>query len=89
MIFNSHLIVKNQGNKIIFCGNIGYIISYLYLMKLVAEFLNKRKSIPAISLKYNTSTITAIANDGLKKIFFQGKFKFRKSKILHLQHFYK
>ena len=61
-----------HGNKIIFCGNGGSAADSQHLAgELVAQFLNKkRKSIPAISLTSNTSTITAIANDiNFKSIF--------------------
>ncbi len=61
-----------SGNKIIFCGNGGSAADSQHLAgELVAQFLNKkRKSIPAISLTTNTSTITAIANDiDFKNIF--------------------
>lgn len=62
----------NKGNKIIFCGNGGSAADAQHLAaELIAQFLNKkRKSIPAISLTTNTSTITAIANDiDFKNIF--------------------
>jgi len=62
----------NQGNKIIFCGNGGSAADAQHLAaELIAQFLNKkRRSIPAISLTTNTSTITAIANDiDFKNIF--------------------
>jgi D-sedoheptulose 7-phosphate isomerase len=62
----------NRGNKIIFCGNGGSAADAQHLAaELIAQFLNKkRRSIPAISLTTNTSTITAIANDiDFKNIF--------------------
>ena len=62
----------NQDNKIIFCGNGGSAADAQHLAaELIAQFLNKkRRSIPAISLTTNTSTITAIANDiDFKNIF--------------------
>ena len=62
----------NQDNKIIFCGNGGSAADAQHLAaELIAQFLDKkRRSIPAISLTTNTSTITAIANDiDFKNIF--------------------
>lgn len=71
-IFLRILYSINQDNKIIFCGNGGSAADAQHLAaELIAQFLDKkRRSIPALSLTTNTSTITAIANDiDFKNIF--------------------
>lgn len=61
-----------KNKKIFFCGNGGSAADSLHLTaELVGYYLNrKRKSINAISLNANVSSITAIANDSsFDKIF--------------------
>ncbi len=62
--------VKN-GNKIIFFGNGGSASDAQHLStELTVRYSRDRKSIPAISLSTDTSTLTAIANDlGFELIF--------------------
>ncbi len=62
--------LKN-GGKIIFCGNGGSAADSQHLAtELVVRFKNNRKSLPAITLTTNTSSITAIGNDfGFDAIF--------------------
>lgn len=62
--------LKNEG-KIIFCGNGGSAADSQHLAaELVVRFKKNRKSLPAIALTTNTSSITAIGNDfGFDAIF--------------------
>ncbi len=51
-------------NKILFCGNGGSASDCNHLAcEFISKFKKERKSLPAISLCANNSTITAIAND--------------------------
>lgn len=53
-----------KGNKIILFGNGGSASDAQHIAaELVVKYKKKRKSIPAISLSTDTSTITAIGND--------------------------
>jgi D-sedoheptulose 7-phosphate isomerase len=62
--------LKNDG-KIIFCGNGGSAADSQHLAaELVVRFKKNRKSLAAIALTTNTSTLTAISNDlGFDSIF--------------------
>tara|TARA_E500000178_G_scaffold324501_1_gene350969 strand:+ start:197 stop:769 length:573 start_codon:yes stop_codon:yes gene_type:complete len=62
--------LKKKG-KILFCGNGGSAADSQHLAaELIGKFLKQRKSIPAIALNTNTSTLTAISNDiSFNKIF--------------------
>ena len=60
------LIIKTlkKGNKIILFGNGGSASDAQHIAaELVVKYKKKRKSIPAISLSTDTSTLTAIGND--------------------------
>lgn len=61
----------DSGGKIIFCGNGGSAADSQHLAaELVVRFKKNRKSLPAIALTTNTSTLTAIGNDfGFEMIF--------------------
>ena len=53
-----------KGNKIIFFGNGGSAADAQHIAtELVVRYKKNRKSIPAISLSTDTSTLTAIGND--------------------------
>ena len=53
-----------KGNKIILFGNGGSASDAQHIAaELVVKYKKKRKSIPAISLSTDTSTLTAIGND--------------------------
>ena len=60
-----------KGNKIIFFGNGGSASDAQHIAaELVVKYKKKRKSLPAISLATDTSTLTAIGNDfSFKEIF--------------------
>ena len=54
----------NKGNKIILFGNGGSASDAQHIAaELVVKYKKKRRSIPAISLSTDTSTLTAIGND--------------------------
>ncbi len=60
------LVIKTlkKGNKIILFGNGGSASDAQHIAaELVVKYKKKRKSIPAISLSTDTSTLTAIGND--------------------------
>ena len=60
------LVIKTlkKGNKIILFGNGGSASDAQHIAaELVVKYKKKRRSIPAISLSTDTSTITAIGND--------------------------
>ena len=61
----------NKGNKIVFFGNGGSAADAQHLStELTVRFSKDRKSIPALSLVTDTSTISAIGNDfGFEHIF--------------------
>ncbi len=65
-----HDSIKN-GNKIIFFGNGGSAADAQHLStELTVRFSKNRKSIPALSLVTDTSTLSAIGNDfGFESIF--------------------
>ena len=61
-----NLVIKTlkKGNKIILFGNGGSASDAQHIAaELVVKYKKKRKSIPAISLSTDTSTLTAIGND--------------------------
>lgn len=52
------------GSKVLFCGNGGSASDCNHLAcEFISKFQKERKSLPAISLCSNNSTITAISND--------------------------
>ena len=69
----SELVVEayKKGKKIILFGNGGSASDALHIAaEFVARFKLERRSLPAIALPANVSTITAIANDyGYEKVF--------------------
>ncbi len=74
-ISNSTKVITNsikKGGKIMFCGNGGSAADAQHLVAELIVRLNikNRKSLPAISLALDTSTITACANDLQYKYIF-------------------
>lgn len=61
----------NSGGKIILCGNGGSAADSQHLAtEFVVRFKKNRRSLPAIALTTNTSTLTAIGNDyGFDMVF--------------------
>ena len=61
----------SQGNKVIFCGNGGSAADSQHLAaELMGKYKLDRKPLPAYSLTFNTSSLTAIGNDyGAEFIF--------------------
>ena len=61
----------SKGGKLIFCGNGGSAADSIHISsEFVGKFQKNRKSLPAISLNENISSITSIANDyGYEFIF--------------------
>ena len=57
--------------KILLCGNGGSAADSQHIAaELIGRFQKDRKSLPALALSTNTSTLTAIANDyGYEKVF--------------------
>lgn len=70
-IASSWLSALKNGGKIIFMGNGGSAADAQHLAaELIGRFKKNRKSLPAIAITTNTSSITAIANDfGFDEIF--------------------
>ena len=60
-----------QGHKILCCGNGGSAADAQHFSaELLGRYVRERKSLPAIALNTDTSTITAIANDyGYNHVF--------------------
>jgi D-sedoheptulose 7-phosphate isomerase len=54
----------NKGHKVLICGNGGSAADAQHIAaELVGKLYTKRRSLPAIALTTNTSSLTAIAND--------------------------
>lgn len=54
----------HKGGKVLFCGNGGSAADSQHLAcEFIVKLTKKRKSLPAIALTTNTSTLTAVSND--------------------------
>ncbi len=58
------IIALNKGHKVLICGNGGSAADAQHIAaELVGKLYTKRRSLPAVALTTNTSSLTAIAND--------------------------